>query len=247
MSGVWDPAQYGRFAEQRAQPFWDLAELVQYAPGMRVLDLGCGTGELTARLHEMLRAAWTVGIDQSAAMLAKAPSRPGVEFRQGDLRAASGTWDLVFSNAALQWVGDHAELLPFLHHLLAPGGQLAVQMPANHAHASHLVADEVGRDFGLAPVGRRTLSAEDYAARLRRLGFAHVHVREQIYLHELEGPEAVVEWVRGTLLGAFQERLPAERWSAFLDAYRARLLAALPEGRPYVYPFRRLLLRARLG
>ena len=112
MADAWKPAQYERFREERAQPFWDLAALVDPRPGMTIVDLGCGTGELTAQLHQKLQARETIGIDSSAAMLARAPSVPGLRFEQRDVAgfAPQDRFDLVFSNAALHWIPDHAGL-----------------------------------------------------------------------------------------------------------------------------------------
>lgn len=250
----WDPQQYQRFRDERRQPFLDLIALIEPRSGLRVIDLGCGTGELTRLLHDRLPAADTVGLDASAAMLAEstAHATERLRFVRGDIAAfaADAAYDLVVSNAALHWLPDHAALFARLAQALAPGGQLAVQMPDNHAHPSHAVAAAVAgeapfRDaLGGFTVGRPVQAAEWYAEQLHRLGFARQHVRAQIYPHRLAAPDEVVEWVKGTLLTAYERRLPAALWPAFLDRYRAALLAALPAERPYFYAFRRLLLWA---
>ncbi|MGB8930562.1 MAG: methyltransferase domain-containing protein, partial [Anaeromyxobacteraceae bacterium] len=142
---AWNPELYARFAAERAQPFHDLLALVRAHPGMRVVDLGCGPGELTAHLHRALAARETLGLDSSDAMLARAAAHAGggLTFAKGDVGAFSGEgYDLVFSNAALHWVPDHEPLLARLAGALAPGGQLAVQVPANHDHLSHRLARE---------------------------------------------------------------------------------------------------------
>ena len=145
MADVWDPAQYARFQRERSHAFFDLAGFVQWRPAMRVVDLGCGTGELTRVLHERLAARETLGLDSSPAMLARAQAHAGggLRFAPGDIAAWEGTgYDLVFSNAALHWVPEHEALLTRLRAALAPGGQLAVQLPANHEHPSQLVAHQ---------------------------------------------------------------------------------------------------------
>src|SRR5215204_2955037 len=110
-SSDWNPEQYGRFRDERARPFFDLLDLVQPQPGMRGVDLGCGTGELTRELHRRLAARETVGIDNSPAMLAKSAAfaGDGLRFEPRDIGAftGEGEYDLVFSNAALQWLPDH--------------------------------------------------------------------------------------------------------------------------------------------
>ena len=253
---AWDPAQYERFHDERARPFLDLLALVRPRAGMRVVDLGCGTGELTARLHRELEAQQTVGIDSSDAMLAKA--RPlagdGLSFEPGDIAtfAPVATWDLVFSNAALHWIDDHPALFARLTAALRSGGQLAVQMPANFDHPSHVVAAEVAgeapfRDAlgGRAHAGRTVRPPEEYALLLDRLGYAEQHVRLQVYGHRLAARDEVVEWVKGSLLTDYQRRLPPELYARFVARYRERLLPALEETRPYFFTFKRVLLWAQ--
>lgn len=250
----WNPAQYARFREERGRPFFDLVALVRPRHGMRVLDLGCGTGELTRHLHRRLGAAETVGIDNSPAMLARGPAfaGDGLRFELGDIAtvAADLPYDLVFSNAALQWLPNHERLIPRLGALLADGGQLAVQVPANHDHPSHVVAAEVAGEppfreaFGSYARRSPVLAPEAYAALLDRLGYREQHVRLQVYGHRLAAPAEVVEWVEGTLLTDYRRRLPADLYPRFLARYRERLLPRLDDVRPYFYPFKRILLWA---
>ena len=249
---AWNPNQYERFRDERSQPFYDLLALVQQRRGMRVVDLGCGTGELTAEMHRRLQARETVGIDSSESMLAKtdAFANDCVRFTLGDIGqfAARGEYDLVFSNAALQWVSRHEEVLQRWAAALTADGQLAVQVPANDDHPSHSVAHSIAGEApfrdALGGYVRPTtiLEPEAYATLLDRLGFAEQHVRLQVYGHKLESREAVVEWVKGTLLTDYQRRLPAELFDRFLARYRESLLAQLPDTRPYFYPFKRILV-----
>jgi trans-aconitate 2-methyltransferase len=254
---TWDPAQYERFGDERSAPFFDLLALVEPCPGGQVVDLGCGTGELTRVLHERTGARETLGIDSSEAMLARSASHAGdgLRFELGDIAgwAPAEPLDVVFSNAALHWVDDHPALFARLTSALAPGGQLAVQMPANHDHPSHLVAERVA---GKAPFRealgghvRRSpvLGPERYAELLHRLGYGSQHVRLQVYLHVLPEAEAVVEWVKGTLLTDYRRRLPERLYDEFLARYRALLVAELPDERPFPYPFKRILLWGRLS
>ncbi len=253
---AWDPRQYARFRAERERPFFDLLALVERRPAMRVLDLGCGTGALTAEAHRALGAARTLGVDRSAAMLAQAPAVDGLELAQrtiedvlGDAAHASAH-DLVLANASLQWVDDHEALFPRLLALLAPGGQLAVQMPANFAHPSHAVAARLARDDEFAGVlgpARATavLAPERYAELLVALGAARQRVLVEVYAHALPGRDDVVEWVKGTLLTWYQERLPPALFARFLERYRAALVAVLPDARPYLYTFPRVFLWAQ--
>lgn len=255
MGDAWDPQQYARFAAEREQPGHDLVALLAPAPGGRLVDLGCGTGKLTRRAHEAARAAASVGVDRSPAMLALAAPHAGngLRFARGDVAtwAPDGPVDVVFSNAALHWVPDHPALLARLVSWLAPGGQLAVQMPDNDAHPSHRVAAEVAREefaAALAPEeGRaRILPLEEYALLLHRLGLGELHVAARVYLHPLPSREEVVEWVKGALLNEYKARLPDEEtYARFLARYRERLFAALPDERPFPYTYRRIFLRGR--
>ncbi len=251
---VWNPYQYGKFRTERSAPFLDLLALVRPpAAPPRVVDLGCGTGELTRLAHERLAARETVGVDSSAAMLEKAAAHAGggLSFRQGDLGAfGEGGFDVILSNAAMHWVPDHPALLARLAALLPPGGQLAIQVPVNDAHPSHAMAREVAREpeFAAALGGfvreSPVLEPEAYARVLFRLGLAEQRVRVEVYAHRLAAREDVVEWVRGTYLTDFQKRLDAPTWGRFLDRYRAKLMAALPDDRPFLYTYRRLFLWA---
>jgi trans-aconitate 2-methyltransferase len=221
-----------------------------------VVDLGCGGGELTAQLHRRLEAGETLGLDSSPAMLERAVALTGdgLRFEQGDIADfTEGGWDVVFSNAALHWLPDQEGLLGRLVAGLHEGGQLAVQMPANHDHPSHVVAAEVAgtEPFRTALGGYRRQSPvqapEWYADLLDRLGLAPQHVRLQVYLHHLAARDEVVEWVRGTLLTDYQARMPEDLFGEFLATYRARLVPRLEDSRPYRYPFKRLLFWGRRG
>jgi trans-aconitate 2-methyltransferase len=251
----WNSDQYFRFRGERAQPFFDLLALVEPRPDMRVVDLGCGTGELTRELHRRLAARETIGIDNSPAMLAKtsAFAGDGLTFQEGDIGAftANGGYDLIFSNAALHWIPGHEALLQRLTAALTPTGQLAVQIPANDDHPSHATAVAVAREEPFrALLGGHTrqspvLAPKGYATLLHRLGFPRQHVRMQVYAHELESREAVMEWVRGSVLTDYERRLPPEVWPEFLERYRERLLPQLGDTRPFFYPFKRILFWAQ--
>ncbi len=251
MSDSWDPEQYRKFKAQRAAPFFDLIALIRRQLGrVRAIDLGCGTGELTAVLAERLDAD-VLGVDSSAKMLAEAARHAGlhVTFAQRDIAAVDdyAPYDLVFSNAALHWVPDHETLVPKILRALRPGAQIAVQMPNNFAHASHRVAAEVAADFGLPPATRHVLPLERYAELLHAHGFTDQIAHEKIYGHAMDRTSDVVEWTKGTTLTAYLPRLDDAKQAAFLTAYRTRLVAALggDADAPYFYAFRRLLFWAR--
>jgi len=156
----------------------------------------------------------------------------------------------IFSNAALQWVPDHQELLPRLLRSLRPGGQIAVQVPANHDHVSHRLAAEIaGEEPFRAALGgyvrvSPVLAVEDYAALFYHLGLSDLVCFTKVYAHVLSSPSDVIEWVKGTLLTAYETRLPAALFASFLARYQEKLLAALGDEQPYFYAFKRTLLKA---
>jgi trans-aconitate 2-methyltransferase len=253
MADTWNPAQYERFRKERAQPFHDLLALVEERPGMRVVDLGCGTGDTTLLLHEKLKARETLGIDLSASMLAKAPRADGLRFEEADIATfKGGPFDLIFSNAALHWLPDHAGLLRRLRSMLAPGGQLAVQMPASDDDAAHQTARDLARSRELKQLLKGyssrdpLLEPRQYAGWLHALGFARQQVRTQVYAHLLDDRLQVVEWVRGALLTDYQRRLPPEAFELFLRAFTGRLVPQLADEQPYLYLQPRLLFWAAL-
>lgn len=257
MTAKFDPDVYGRFASERQQPFFDLLKLIAALPGMRVVDLGCGTGQLTERLHQELRARHTQGVDRSPAMLERARARatPSLEFLLGRIEhfMPSGQLDLLWSNAALHWVSDHPTLFERLTGLLAAGGQLAVQVPANEDHPSHQVARWLARQPPFAAAlenGPRispVLPVERYASLLAELEFAEQHVRLQVYVHRLPSARWIVDWVKGSLLTWYEERLDADLFGRFVDEYEKHLLERLgrPGTSPFIYTYKRILIWAR--
>lgn len=246
MSSNWSPEQYERFKAERKQPAVDLMALVEKRPRMRVVDLGCGTGELTRELHEHLEAIETIGIDNSETMLLKAGSFGGemLRFEQGDIEAfvADQPFDLVFSNAALHWVPDHEQLLTRLTRFLGTEGQLAIQMPDNDVHHSHTVAARVAARYGVESRPNYVLPPERYAELLHHLGYTRQNVRVQVYGHLLPSTDDVVEWVRGALLTHYETSMPADRYAEFLAEYRRELHEVLGDARPYFYTYRRVFV-----
>jgi trans-aconitate 2-methyltransferase len=276
----WDAAQYRLFAAERRRPFDDLVALVEPVPDGTVVDLGCGSGELTADLHLATRAERTVGVDSSPSMLAEAvplaEEVPGLSFVQGhiaDFARVEGPGvgrgpapeaprptdlpevaDLIFANASLHWVDDHRGLLSGLRRRLAPGGQLAFQVPDNWAHPSHRVADRVARHPSFvvrfdpgppSPRGRVVLSIESYAELLAALGATDQVVRRQVYGQFMTETADVVEWVKGTLLTPYRAALQPADYDDFLERYRTELVNEVGDRQPYFFGFVRILCWAR--
>jgi len=250
----WDPAKYLEFAGPRLQPALDLlARVPLAAPGV-VYDLGCGAGNVTRLLAERWPAARVTGVDGSAAMLASAArTAPGIAWVEADLRAWTppGPADLLFSNAALHWLDDHAALFPRLVAQLGHGGVLAVQMPRNHAAPSHTemaAAAEAGPwRARLLPLLRR--QPVEPPARYYDILAPHarrLEIWETEYLHVLDGDSPVVEWTRGSALKPLLDALDEPERGGFLAEYARRIAAAYPrrlDGRTLL-PFRRLFIVA---
>lgn len=257
---VWDPSLYARFAEHRDRPFHDLLARVSAEAPRRVADLGCGPGALTRTLSERWPTAHVVGVDSSPEMIERAASLTGerLRFRRADLRdwvaeraGERASYDVLVSNATLQWVPDHLELLPDLVGLLPEGGWLAVQVPGNHDAPLHtilreLAAREPYAGHAAGAGDRFTLPGpEDYLRVLAGLG-CDVDAWETTYLQVLHGEDPVFGWISGTGARPVLQALPDGLREEFLTEYRARLRQAYPT-EPFgtVLPFRRVFAVAR--
>jgi trans-aconitate 2-methyltransferase len=261
----WDVAQYEKFKKERSQPFFDLLSLIQQKSPQRILDLGCGSGELTKVAHERLSAQETIGVDSSDTMLEKSKSfeSESLHFMQGDIALLNlehpfginlkGSFDLILSNAALQWLPAQEQIFSFLKKLLSPKGEIAIQIPSNHEQPSHRIAFAMAEQSpfkehlnGFRPP-QSVLPPEDYALLLHRLGFEQQCVRQQVYPHLFLSREDVVEWIKGTWLSAYQARLSPELYDLLLKHYRKALFAELPEQSPTFYPFKRTFIWGKLS
>ena len=252
----WSPAQYVRFEADRTRPVRDLLAAIPPIEARTVIDLGCGPGNSTELLCARYPGAVATGLDTSPAMLAAARARlPQVTFAEGDITTwnASRPVDVILVNAVLQWVPDHATLLPHLLTQLAPGGSLAVQMPENMAEPSQRAMDETAANGPwsglLATAGgfRSAMLSVDATIRLLRPLCSHVDVWRTTYMHILPGgPDAIVEWFKGSGLRPFLAPLEPREQTGFLDRYRRRIAdayPALPDGSA-VLPFPRLFIVA---
>ena len=253
---MWDPELYQRFGDERSRPFFDLTgRVAAQAPGV-VVDLGCGPGTLTATLTRRWPGAQVRGIDSSAEMIeaarALSGAGPRLRFALGDVRdwKPDGRVDVIVSNAVLQWVPGHLDVVARWAGFLPPGGWLAFQVPANFDQPSHQALRELaGSDrwrTRLAGVqfNRQAADPAQYADLLARAGF-EVDAWETTYLHVLHGDDPVVDWYRGTGLRPVIAALPPEQADEFLADYRARMSEAYPAA-PYgtLVPFRRVFAAA---
>jgi trans-aconitate 2-methyltransferase len=252
---AWDPAQYLKFADHRLRPAVDLLARIDLERPRTIYDLGAGAGNVTRVLRQRWPDAQITGVDDSQAMLDRAAATaPDIVWQRADL----ATWspperaDLIYSNAALHWLDDHARIFPALLACVAPGGVLAVQMPRNFAAASHTAIGEAVRRgpwrARLEPLLRPPPVAEpaDYFDLLAPRAAA-LDVWETEYLQVLEGEHAVAEWTKGTALRPLLSALDEPERSRFEARYTELVDRAYPQrgdGRT-LFPFRRVFLVAR--
>ena len=254
---MWDVELYHRFQDERSQPFHDLLSRVHLVEPRRIVDLGCGTGELTASLASRWPSARVHGVDNSKQMIDAAgphavPNR--VTFELGDLAAwtSSEPLDLIVANASLHWVGEHEVLLPRLINVLSPGGVLAFQVPANFDAPSHRLIAELCTSERWSPKlkllsEKKTpvQAASWYMGYLLNLEL-EAQVWETTYYHLLQGDDPVLEWTSGTALRPVLGSLTPDEQAEFRAQYAAALREAYPrQSFGTVFPFRRIFAVAR--
>jgi trans-aconitate 2-methyltransferase len=248
----WDPAQYGRYADERSRPFFDLVRQVGAEDPRSVVDLGCGPGELTITLAERWANARVRGLDSSPEMIAKAPEHPRVAFAVRDAAEFDATGvDVLISNAMLQWVPDHLPLLSRWAGQLNPGGWLAFQVPSNFGAPSHRLMRELAREqewrsqlVGVLRHEDAVATPAQYLDHLATRGMT-VDAWQTEYQHVLQGEDPVLEWVSGTGLRPVLAALGSKDAARFSAQYAERLREAYPS-RPYgtVFGFQRTFVVA---
>lgn len=256
MTHSWDPERYLTFADERGRPFLDLLSQVAAAEPRSVVDLGCGPGNLTQTLAVRWPSADVLGIDSSVEMVEKARAHEtaGVRFEVGDVCAwrPPDPVDVLVSNATLQWVPGHLELLPTLVDHVAPGGWFAFQVPGNFSEPSHALLHELAADDRFSPylqgIARpASHSAVDYLDALAALG-CDVDAWETTYLHALRGEDPVFTWISATGARSTLQALPYDVRPTFEAEYKQLLRDAYP-ARPHetLLPFRRVFVVARVA
>lgn len=257
----WDPGQYLKYENERTRPATDLVRSIQMHSARRVLDVGCGPGNSTAVLRARWPQAELVGFDKSAAMLEKAARTvAGVQWVQGDMDgdlAGLGQFDVIFSNAALQWVPDNGRLLPVMLEMLRPGGVLAVQVPfstderrpmPSHTELQRLVDEPKWRGrFAGAARHPAYCGPGYYYDVLSGLGAAF-DIWQTDYIHVMDSHLDIVAWNKGTALLPYLDVLPDDRLrEEFLKDFGEAMKAAYPpqaDGK-VLYPFTRILFTAQ--
>lgn len=251
---TWDPATYLQFSDERSRPFFDLTSRIGATDPNYVVDLGCGPGTLTATLADRWPAARIEGVDSSPEMIDEANTHHDtrVDFQLADLV----TWrpdapvDVMVSNATLQWVPGHRDLLPRLVEMLSPNGWLAFQVPGNFTEPSHQLLRELATDARFVEATRdvkypAAFDADTYLADLATLR-CEVDAWETTYLHVLTGPDPVFRWISGTGARPVLQALSDAQREEFVAEYKPKLKQTYPaQGFGTVLPFRRIFVVAQ--
>jgi trans-aconitate 2-methyltransferase len=253
---TWSSQQYLKFEDERTRPARDLLHAAPTVTVTSAADLGCGPGNSTALLVEHHPGARIVGVDNSPEMIEAAQKRlPFVKFWLASIEEWNepGPWDLLFTNAALQWVGDHERLLGRLIERLAPGGSLAIQIPDNLNEPCQLAMREVAQNapfaakLSKASKARPAINSETWYYALLKPLSSRVDIWRTTYYHPLAGGvDAIVEWLKGTGLIPFLQPLSENEQAAYLAAYRdelAKTYKPLADG-TVILPFPRLFIMA---
>lgn len=251
---TWDADHYLRYAEERGRPFVELVARIRAESPARVVDLGCGPGNLTRLLADRWPEAVVRGVDSSREMVEVARRDvPGLDFEIADLRDwlhRGEVVDVLVSNATLQWLPDHLELLPALADRVRPGGWLAFQVPANAGEPSHTIRGELAAEAPYAEHAGDVAvpdshEPEAYLDVLARAG-CEADVWETTYFHVLTGEDPVFTWVSGTGARPTLQALPDDLRPRFEEELKVRLRAAYPDrGYGVVLPFRRIFAVGR--
>ncbi len=251
----WNPDIYNQFKNIRFKPFFDLAEMIEDDLKMKAIDIGCGTGEQTAILADKFPQSTFTGIDSSYEMLEKSKTLENdrLHFRQAtteEIVKSDEKWNLIFSNAALQWSDDHQDLFPGLISKLEPEGQLAVQMPYQPGNILNQIL------FGLAndePFKTQlnswnrpsaVLTIDEYAQILFENGIENLHLSQKVYPIIAEDHETLFNFISGSALIPYLEKLNEEQQHLFTKEFKQRIADNFPK-LPAMYSFKRILMYGR--
>lgn len=253
----WNPDTYNQFKRIRYQPFFDLMELISGNNLTNCIDVGCGTGEQTSILSKKFDKAFFLGIDPSPEMLSKSKdfesSRLSFKVATVEEMIGSGAkqqWDLIFSNAALQWSGNHGEIFPGLISQLSDTGQFAVQMPVQNENLLNKILLDLVQESPFVEFlnGWRkespVLSMDDYAQIMFEQGLKEIQITQKIYPIIADSPEELVDFISGSALIPYVDRMSEAERQLFTAEYRHRVEKAFKKF-PALYAFKRLLLYGR--
>lgn len=251
----WNPEIYNQFKDIRYQPFYDLIAFITPEQQQHAIDIGCGTGEQTFILANKLKTAQFIGVDSSEAMLAESKQfvHDRLSFKQAateDVVDSKEKWDLIFSNAALQWSNQHDVLFPKLIALLNPHGQMAIQMPMQSDNVLNqillkLVDEEPFKSY-LQGWKRESpmLSIDEYATIMFHGGLTHMQIIQKVYPILAEHAQDLLDFISGSALIPYMDRLQGDQKEEFIAEYKKRIELKFSQF-PAMYAFKRLLLYGR--
>ncbi|ABQ06949.1 methyltransferase domain-containing protein [Flavobacterium johnsoniae] len=248
----WNPEIYNTFKDIRYKPFYDLADLIKPVKNKKAIDLGCGTGEQTAILADKFKEVHFLGVDSSAEMLekSKALETENLHFRRAsteEMIENAEKWDLIFSNAALQWSNNHEILFPKLIHLLNSKGQFAVQMPMQPENKLNKILIELVNEepFKTYLKGFKrdspVLSIDEYAQILFDSGLEDIQIMQKVYPIIANDHDTLYNFISGSALIPYMEKLEGGQKELFIKTYKERIAESFPK-LPAIYSFKRLLL-----
>lgn len=251
---MWNPEQYSKFEKERTLPSYDLSNAIVHNNVKNIIDIGCGIGNSTAVLKEKFPNAEVTGADNSDSMLLSArKNHPDINFVKidvSDLSKVNERYDVVFSNACIQWVPDHKNLLRNMMGLLNGGGVLAVQIPLQYKHPMHRIIQETAKSekwFGKLNDIRPfyILTESEYFDILSRLS-DNFRIWETVYFHTMPSHQAIIEWYKGTGLRPFLEQLSDDDKKLFEEDILNKVKKEYPsqENGEIIFRFPRLFFTA---
>jgi trans-aconitate 2-methyltransferase len=246
----WNPETYNQFKEERYQPFYDLISHIHHKPGMKIIDLGCGTGELTKILADKFKESTVLGIDASAEMLSKAPQQKNLRFLQSSIEKEvekKDSWNLIVANASLQWVENHHQLFPTIFARLSEHGQVATQMPSQKENKLNQILHSLAHEDPFYQSLQHTiresplLSLDDYTSLFFSHGAKEVVIYQKVYPLMIESTDSLYDFISGTALIPYMENLSDDLKSKFKVEFKNRIAQSFTSS-PIVYAFKRIIL-----
>ncbi len=248
----WNPDTYNQFKKERYQPFFDLISHIEESPGMKILDLGCGTGDLTKMLAEKFKDSTVLGIDNSAEMLSKAPQHPHLHFELKTIEEQlnqNDTFDLIVANASLQWVDDHPAVFDKILSRLSAGGQLTIQMPSQTENILNKLLTDLVQEAPFKESLRGwvrwspVLRLEEYAELLFRRSAKDMNIYQKVYPIIVSSHDELYDFISGSALVPYMERLDGSSKEELQKEFKKRIKEQF-NILPAIYPFKRIVLYA---
>lgn len=250
----WNPKKYNQFKNIRYQPFFDLMEFISEEDLKTAVDIGCGTGEQTSILSKRFENTTFLGIDASVEMLSKSEAfeHKNLSFRNCSVEEFIASdrkqnWDLIFSNAALQWSNDHATLFPQLISRLSDTGQFAVQMPVQNENLLNKILIKLVQEKPFVDLlhgwkrASPVLSIDEYAQVMFENGLTNIQIIQKVYPIIADDPEKLFDFISGSSLIPYMEKMDEDKQEHFTAVYKSRIQKEFKRF-PAIYAFKRLLL-----